>query len=105
MQKNEHLRSPEILSSTSTPQKDQAVELTQAQVEKVFIERTSMLSSITGHITKQLSEALRIKIDHERSALLKMIDADALAVEEHKKRNKILDYTYFKKKTLNMRNL
>jgi hypothetical protein len=105
MQKSEHLRPPETLSSKPTPQKEQEVELTQAQVEKVFTERTRMLSSITGHISKQLSEALNIKIDHERSALLKMIDTDALAVEEHKRRNKILDYTYFKKKTLNMRNL
>ncbi len=105
MQKNEQLRSPETLSSQRTAHQQVESELTLERAERVFTVRTQMLSSLNGLLSPRLNEALKIKIDHEKASMLEMLEADAQAVEAHKKRNKILDYTYFKKKSLNLNNL
>jgi len=105
MEKNEKLTSKELLSYNSFKEELADSELAREDAEAIFIGRTNMLESIRHSISKHLAEAIAIKIEHEKKSLLEMVEQDAHARETHQKRNKILDYTYFKKKPLNLRRI
>jgi hypothetical protein len=105
MQKNEHLTSKEILTYNSFKEELADSELTREDAEAVFVDRTKMLETIKLSLSRHLAEAITIKIDHEKKALLEMVATDAQIRETHQKRNKVLDFTYFKKKPLNLRRI
>jgi hypothetical protein len=105
MENNERLTSKEILSFNSFKEELTDSELTREDAETLFVERTHMLNSIKSVLSPHLREALIIKIEHEKKALLEMVETDKKTRETHQKRNKVLDYTYFKKKPLNLKRI
>jgi hypothetical protein len=105
MEQNEQLRSPEFISNIPEKRERPETYLTPEAAQRTFVQRREMFTQIESSLSISLREALPIKIEHEKKELLKMLDADVLAKEAEKKRNKVLDFTYFKKKTLNTNNL
>jgi hypothetical protein len=105
MEKNERLSSKELLSRNFLSEELEHANLTREDAEEVFSERAQMLDSIKGVLSKSLREALSIKISREKKALLEMIEEDETLQETQQRRSRVLDYTYFKKKPLNLKRM
>lgn len=102
MLENEKLQSNETLRQGGQENARGETSLTMADVERVFRERTEMLSSVERYVKISAREILRAKIKKEKEILLGLLEGKKRADEMRQKALQMLNPNYFTQKSLNI---
>ncbi len=95
MHTRETLPSREHFTNTAAPATQEKARVSLAHADEIHASRRTMLEGLASKIGSRLFEALSRKVDHERSALVEMIERDAKAAETKRRLDKVLKTEYF----------
>ncbi len=102
MKKNEKLHSIEMEVTVPQEEKSERGLITPASIEKMYLKRAEMLSSVSEVISTSLYELLDEKISEEAKELVRILQKEKEFEQTKKARKRLLDDTYFTEKALDI---
>ncbi len=95
MHTHETLHPREHFTPSPAPETQGNARVTLAHADHIHASRRTMLEGLASQIGTRLFEALTRKVDHERTALLELIERDTKAAETKQRLDKVLRTEFF----------